>query len=105
MKSCENSMASLQDSRSLAMDYTVPNNEVNEIDFIVDEIDVSDFVMDDVEGDGGGHEVVDDYDMEGVEEDIDGENKDDVLQDPLQQLSWTFLWAIDDMYVNLSVGW
>ncbi|KAI3784390.1 hypothetical protein L1987_43489 [Smallanthus sonchifolius] len=45
-------------------DCTVPDNEDDEIDFIVDEIDVLDFVMDDVEGDGGGHEVVDDYDVE-----------------------------------------
>lgn len=39
------------------------DNEVDEIDYIADDIDVLDFVMDDVEGGGGGYEVVDDYDM------------------------------------------
>ncbi|KAJ0727413.1 hypothetical protein HanLR1_Chr07g0229541 [Helianthus annuus] len=41
----------------------MPNNEVEEIDYVVDEIDVLDFVMDDVEGGGGGDHVEYDYDM------------------------------------------
>ncbi|KAI3805447.1 hypothetical protein L1987_27836 [Smallanthus sonchifolius] len=43
---------------------TGPDNEVDEIDFIADEIYVLDVVMDDVEEGGGGYEVVDDYDMD-----------------------------------------
>ncbi|KAI3815501.1 hypothetical protein L1987_15172 [Smallanthus sonchifolius] len=63
---CRNWNLLLNDYRdycSFCKDCTVPDNEDDEIDFIIDEIDVLDFVMDDVEGDGGEHEVVDDYDV------------------------------------------
>ena len=44
-------------------DYRMPHNEVDEIDYMAEEGDILDFVMDDEEINGGGDQIVDDYDM------------------------------------------
>ena len=41
----------------------MPDNDVEGIDYMADEVDILDFVMEDDEVNGGGAQFADDYDM------------------------------------------